>query len=581
MTADATLPRAAILARDLGARGSRNAVGGADPADLTPEVAAVLAAVPAWWHAQAKAAGLAGPWLNVTHAVAVPAPACVATATPDPTVEATSTGHQLGAAYVAALTPEVRARHGRHYTPLPLADRLWAMTRAALGHLTPPRRLPGLVRDPACGAGALLLPALREHLVASARTDAEMALAGLPNVLEGIDADPAAVWVASVVLAAEALPLLASVAAARRRPLPALVRAGDGLAEQATKARVVLMNPPYGRVRLTPADRDRFARVLYGHANLYGLFVAAGLDGLDDNGVLAALVPTSFTSGRYFSSLRAELSQSAPLRAATFVVERDGVFAGVLQETCLAVFTRHKAQRANIASMNGHVADVAKVKSPRGPRPWLLPRRSDDAHIAAAAATMPLTLASAGWRVSTGPLVWNRRRADLYARPAAARAPVVWAADLDGGRLHRDRGRNDTRYLRLRDDVDRAVLTLTEPAVLVQRTTAPEQARRIVGVELTEEALADWGGQVVVENHVNVLRPAAAEPLLSRGTLARLLATSVIDRLTRCVSGSVALSAYELESLPLPAAEVLASWEALTVDELERAIADAYRPAVA
>ena len=35
---------------------------------------------------------------------------------------------------------------------------------------------------------------------------------------------------------------------------------------------LVVGNPPYGRVRLSAEQRERFARSLYGHANLYGLF---------------------------------------------------------------------------------------------------------------------------------------------------------------------------------------------------------------------------------------------------------------------------------------------------------------------
>lgn len=106
------------------------------------------------------------------------------------------------------------------------------------------------------------------------------------------------------------------------------------------------MNPPYGRVRLDDAERRRWQRSLFGHASLYGLFLAAAIDGLDDAGVLAALVPTSFTSGLYFSKLREAISHGPPLREAAFVVDRTGVFTGILQETMLAVFTaaRHAAR---------------------------------------------------------------------------------------------------------------------------------------------------------------------------------------------------------------------------------------------
>ena len=564
-------------ARMPGPRGSRGEVAGPDPAGpVPPRAAAVLAAVPGWWAAQARQAGLGGAWLDVAAAVSSPPPAAVrGAAAADAGIGPGTAAADLGAAYAAALAPDVRARHGRHYTPPGLADHLWQMTRRALALPARAAPLPGLIRDRACGAGALLLPPLREHVRAGARAGPQAALAALPALIEGIDADPNAVWLANVVLAAEALPLLATAPAAQRRPFPALARQGDGLAGCGRPARAELQNPPYGRVRLTPQERDRWGHVLYGHANLYGLFIAAALEGLDAGGVLAALVPTSFTGGRYFSRLRETLSAQAPLREAAFVADRGGVFAGVLQETCLAVFTRRRPQRTVIASLNGHPGPVAQVRTPHGSGPWLLPRRPADAAAAAAAARLPLRLADAGYRCSTGPLVWNRRKADLGSCQVPGAVPVLWAADIDGGRLHRDPARDSLRFLRLHDG-DERFLVLSQPAVLVQRTTAPEQPRRLVAADLSPAALLAWGGRLVAENHVNVLRPAVAEPLLTRETLAAVLATGELDRITRSLAGSVAVSAYELESLPLPAAATLASWNGLTGETLARAVAAAY-----
>ena len=244
---DAMWSAATPPARELGARGSRRAVASADPAaHLTPTAAAVVAAIPAWWSARARAIGLTGDWLNVERAIDALPPCPVPDWSPLEEEWGPLTGEQVGRAYVDALTPETRAMHGRHYTPAVLADELWALGRDALGrHGKPALPLPGLVRDPACGAGALLLPALREHVRGSHGVDPRLVLAGLPRVIEGWDIDPAAVWIANVVLAAELLPLLADVPADRRRPLPALAHIGDGLALGRPPAKVIVMNPPY------------------------------------------------------------------------------------------------------------------------------------------------------------------------------------------------------------------------------------------------------------------------------------------------------------------------------------------------
>ncbi|WP_244236152.1 Eco57I restriction-modification methylase domain-containing protein [Micromonospora inaquosa] len=564
--------------RPLGSRGSRVELSNSGSAELTPTATAVLAAVPAWWRAQAAAAGLAGRWLDVAQAVPAAPPVALPLDTPLTESWGSLTPEQVGAAYVEALTPATRSRHGRHYTPPVLAAHLWRLTRTSLGLSPANQRLPGLVRDPACGSGALLLPALREHLRASYHEDPALALAGLPNLIEGVDTDPAAVWITNVVLAAEMLPTLARVPDSRRKPLPVLAAVGDGLAPTERQPRVMIMNPPYGRVRLSEEERRRYAHVLYGHANLYGLFMAAGVDALDEEGVLAALVPTSFTSGRYFSNLRAHVGRQAAMSAVTFVEDRSGVFTSVLQETCLATFERKKRRKTRITSLGSTEKTIASVKVQKADEPWLLPRRSDDAAVAAAASVMTESLGSFGWKASTGPLVWNRRSDDLYAAWGSNRSHVIWAADLDGGILHRDKARDAMRYLALTKPSDGKVMVLDQPAVLVQRTTAPEQTRRIVAAHLDLEALVARHGRVTVENHVNVLRPSGPDPVLTLEAMTRLLATKTMDQVIRCISGSVAVSAYELESIPLPDLEVVRAWNELEGAALEAAVATAYRP---
>lgn len=131
------------------------------------------------------------------------------------------------------------------------------------------------------------------------------------------------------------------------------------------------------------------------------------------------------------------------------------------------------------------------------------------------------------------------------------------------------------RFVKLRDG-DEPVLVLKEPAVLVQRTTAPEQIRRLVVADLSPQALQDWGGRLVVENHVNVLRSTVEEPLLKRAALAAVLATDSLDRVTRSLAGSVAVSAYELASLPFPDARTLSCWNSLSGADLAQAVARAY-----
>ena len=87
--------------------------------------------------------------------------------------------------------------------------------------------------------------------------------------------------------------------------------------------------------------------------------------------------------------------------------------------------------------------------------------------------------------------------------------------------------------------------------MLLQRTTAKEQSRRLISAVLPGDFITKHGG-VVVENHINMLRPIVDSPVVSADVLSAFINSDAADRAFRCVSGSVAVSAYELESLPLP-----------------------------
>jgi adenine-specific DNA-methyltransferase len=101
---------------------------------------------------------------------------------------------------------------------------------------------------------------------------------------------------------------------------------------------------------------------------------------------------------------------------------------------------------------------------------------------------------------------------------------------------------------------------LRKACVLLQRTTAKEQQRRLIAA-LLPQSLVDKHGAVCVENHLNMLLPTVETPPVSPAALAAFLNSSAADAAFRCISGTVAVSAYELEALPLPLPRSLAALE--------------------
>jgi adenine-specific DNA-methyltransferase len=59
-------------------------------------------------------------------------------------------------------------------------------------------------------------------------------------------------------------------------------------------------------------------------------------------------------------------------------------------------------------------------------------------------------------------------------------------------------------------------------------------------------------GAVAVENHLNMIVASNGTPAVPMTALLTFLASETADRVIRCINASVALSASELEAMPLP-----------------------------
>ena len=465
-------------------------------------------------------------------------------------------GYQIGLTYTAMLPADFRAKHGVFYTPPVLTERLLNQATAAGVDWKHCRAL-----DPACGGGAFLAPVAKRMLVALGECEPAFAIQNITARLAGFELDAFAAWLSQVTLDA----VILSAYPSAKRLLPVVVRVCDSLAEDVAQPAfdLVIGNPPYGRVKLPARQRMRYKRSLYGHANLYGLFTDLALRHVRSGGVIAYVTPTSFLAGEYFKSLRALLAEHGPPATLDLVSARKGVFDGVLQETLLATYRRTQpAKPAPVTVIHvrsAHALSLEETGALRLPvdvaQPWLVARSVAQASLVERLARFPARLSDWGYAVSTGPLVWNRHKDQLRTREGENTYPLIWAESVTAnGRFeYRAEKRNHKPFFAPRPKRDDWLIT-RKPCVLLQRTTAKEQHRRLIAAALPKAFLRKHGA-VVVENHLNMLRPIVDVPAVPPATLAAFLNSSAADTVFRCVSGSVAVSAYELESMPLPSAE--------------------------
>ncbi|NUP05970.1 MAG: N-6 DNA methylase [Polyangiaceae bacterium] len=231
---------------------------------------------------------------------------------------ARSPANLLGAAYEASIDAQSRRAGGIHYTPQTLVARVAERAFDAAGDLREER--PNVI-DPAMGAGAFLLAALRSIVGRDPRgDDVANRRAIATGSLFGIDADPLAVVAARRAIWLEvADPLL---------PLDAfdtqLVHA-DGLLDESLGDRsglrwreafarvfdlrggfdVVLGNPPFlGGKRIRTVYGDAYAERLLGvhpgankNVDLAAHFLRRGYDALRPGGVLGFVTTNTIAQG--------------------------------------------------------------------------------------------------------------------------------------------------------------------------------------------------------------------------------------------------------------------------------------------
>jgi len=489
-------------------------------------------------------------------------------------LDAEAAAYHIGLIYTSMLPRPHRAALGIYYTPPALTDRLLEQASIAGVDWTRCR-----VLDPACGGGAFLAPVARRIIEALPGCAPRILVENIANRLRGYEIDAFAAWLSQVALDAVMLPITQEAG----RQLPVLVVVCDSLKKTPPRDRfdLVIGNPPYGRVRLDPEERARFKRSLFGHANLYGLFTDLALRHARADGVIAYVTPTSFLAGEYFKNLRALLGRDARPVTLDFVSARRGVFDDVLQETLLATYRRGSKQPVavhEITPVEGgavHVNGAGSYALPDDPsQPWILPRCAQQAPLVAALAGKSHRLEDWGYRVSTGPLVWNRFKKQLVTRAGRNRYPLIWAEAVasDGRFIWRAEKRGHTPWFEVHKGDE--WLISSKPCVLLQRTTAKEQSRRLIAAALPADFLQEHGS-VIVENHLNMLRPINDAPAVTVPILAAFLNSAAADRAFRCINGSVAVSAYELEALPLPAPEDLAQLAKLVASSADRELIEA------
>jgi len=329
---------------------------------------------------------------------------------------------------------------------------------------------------------------------------------------------------------------------------------------------IAIANPPY--FKLSPKDKRS------GDApNIYARFMAVAAGLLREGGRMCFVVPRSYLSGSYFRRFRESFHEMMQLDSVHTFDSRRMSFGrdDVLQEAVVVVYEKRRATAEDAVVISssaglddlpsgypesrlGHVGDTAFVVARKDldiNGALALPTTPEQLDAGRKLCRLDSTIASLGFKVSTGPVVPFRCAELAGAEEAKPTVPLLWMQHVQRGAVTWPIGFRKPERLRLPS------LHLVPRAnyVLVRRVSAKEDARRITAAPLIA---SEWPTKFGLENHLNYIH-RTGDPLQPEGIgedeargLAAILNSQVYDSYIRMVSGTTQVSATELRAIPIP-----------------------------
>jgi adenine-specific DNA-methyltransferase len=481
-----------------------------------------------------------------------------------------------GTIYQSSLSREEKKTFGQYYTPLPLVNHLLDQTGYLPGRQLHKKRL----LDIATGFGVFLAQAaarlmseLQQH-----GADQETIFHLLERNLFGYDLHPFPVIATKFHILVTALETLHLDALGVQQALSTFrlpgVRVADTLAqpfleEGTPPPDIVVGNPPYGQCR-QGKHLQRFVEILDGRANLYQLFLYFALQRATPGGSIALLVPESLRSGRYFRKLRHHLATQATLRATTDFQARAAIFPDVEQGVLILVCQKntaaarpHHLPLVRVAQAIGEesLAEIVPFQVKRAQvqlgaeMDYMLCKARTPEEFALLHRVFQLRSAPSRIRlgVHTGRFVWNQHRQALRRSRCPQFLPILYAQSIHRYAFDFSRPYSSQYQHLLYAESTPKILQYAKQGslLLLQRTTAPEQRRRLIATLLPSPFAQEYP-QYLIENHVNFIDGATVQQEeIPLEYVLGLLNSKLVNFLFAALSGTTQVSAWELQHLPL------------------------------
>ena len=319
---------------------------------------------------------------------------------------------------------------------------------------------------------------------------------------------------------------------------------------------VVIGNPPY------VVSKDRQLRRIYGESvfgrpNLYGYFIHRVLqDLLAENGILTFINPRTLLTDAYCSALRTFVLQHSQITSVLNIVDRRNVFEFVLQSCIVNSFQNTNTtnpirvksifSKEDISTKNWVEISKDDFLFQQNGGPLFIVGHHHRVYDIFRKLKILRPLTAHGLSFTTGKIQWDLYRSVLGDSPISIATRLIWAENVQRYCYLEARNRADRIYINAQ--LERCQ-PITHDTIIVQRTTAIEQPRRIIAHLFSPD---NFGYPIQAENNTSYLEEVEG---LELKFILGVLNSRFMDFIFRHVNSNTHVSAGELNSLPLPDSE--------------------------
>ena len=295
---------------------------------------------------------------------------------------------------------------------------------------------------------------------------------------------------------------------------------------------LIIGNPPFFVMKKNEVDK-KYYDMFEGRPNIFILFIIHSLSLLNNNGVIAFVLPSSFLNCLYYNNLRKEIFNK--FKILDIISCKDDKFLETQQETIVIIFQKVSYTEETIKNNELFTFKTGDYFS------FNTKVNVDEIKIIT---KNTKTLNDIGFSVGVGNVVWNQNKERLTSDSSKIR--IIYSSDINKGELIMKKNKSNksgTKHNYI-DIENTNIKTYDKPILITSRGYG-------VGSYKFEHCIVDLREKYVLENHIIAIKPKndmTREDIL--GAYKRIITSFNDERTSKFVSlyfGNSAMNTTELQ----------------------------------